>query len=69
MLQEAGVLDALLARLGEGNEDERREALGVLRRLVALGRTDLLQDIAARHPDPEVRREVGSLLQAQAASA
>ena len=28
----------------------RPEARGVLRRLVALGRTDLLQDIAARHP-------------------
>ncbi|HYK11133.1 MAG TPA: HEAT repeat domain-containing protein [Gemmatimonadales bacterium] len=69
MLQEAGVLDALLARLGEGNEDDRREARTVLRRLVTLGRTDLLQDIAARHPDAEVRREVGTLLQAQVVSA
>ena len=69
MLQEAGVLDALLVRLGEGNEADRREALGVLRRLVALGRTDLLRDIAVRHPNPEVRREVGSLLKTQAASA
>lgn len=69
MLQEAGVLDALLARLGEGKDDDRREARSVLRRLVALGRTDLLQDIAARHPNAEVRREVGTLLQAQAVSA
>ncbi|HTY06242.1 MAG TPA: HEAT repeat domain-containing protein [Gemmatimonadales bacterium] len=69
MLQEAGVLDALLARLGQGTEDERREALGVLRRLVALKRTDLLQDIASRHPDAEVRAEVGRLLQAEAVSA
>jgi len=69
MLQEAGVLDALLARLGAGSDEERREALGVLRRLVALKRTDLLEDIAARHPDPEVRAEVGRLLRVEAISA
>jgi len=69
MLQEAGVLDALLARLSEGSDAERREALGVLRRLVVLRRTDLLQDIAARHPNEAVRVEVGRLLQAEAISA
>jgi HEAT repeat protein len=69
MLQEAGVLDALLVRLGEGSEAERREALGVLRRLVALRRTELLQDIAARHPSELVRVEVGRLLKAEAISA
>ena len=69
MLQEAGVLDALLARLGSGSDDERREAVGILRRLIALKRTDLLEDIAARHPDAEVRAEVGRLLHAEAVSA
>ena len=69
MLQEAGVLDALLARLGEGTDEDRREARSVLTRLVTLKRTDLLQDIAARHPDAQVRREVGALLQAEAVSA
>lgn len=69
MLQEAGVLDALLQRLGDGTEEDRKEALGVLRRLVALRRTELLQDIAARHPHPTVRAEVGHLLEAEAVSA
>ena len=69
MLQEAGVLDALLARLGQGSEDERREARGVLRRLVRLRRTDLLEDIATRHPDVAVRTEVTNLLQAEAVGA
>jgi HEAT repeat protein len=69
MLQESGVLDALLARLAEGTDDDRREARSVLRRLVALRRTELLQDIAARHPDPIVRREVGDLLHVQAVGA
>jgi len=69
MLQEAGVLDALLARLGEGTDDDRREARSVLTRLVTLKRTDLLQDIAARHPDAQVRREVGALLRVEAVGA
>jgi HEAT repeat protein len=67
MLQEAGVLDALLARLASGGEAERRDALAVLSRLVALRRTDLLSDIAARHPDAAVRAEVGRLLAAATA--
>ena len=69
MLQEAGVLDALLARLADGNKAERADALGVLRRLVALKRTDLLNDIATRHPDARVRTEVAGLLQVEAATA
>ena len=66
MLQEAGVLDALLARVAGGSDSERSEALGVLGKLVALKRTDLLNDIARRHPDPTVRGEVTRLLRSAA---
>jgi HEAT repeat protein len=62
MLQEAGVFDRFVGKLVDGTPRERAAARKLLAKLVVLQRTDLLQDIAARHEDPEVREAVTQLL-------
>jgi HEAT repeat protein len=62
MLQEAGVLDRFVAKLVDGTPRERAAARKLLGKLVALQRTDLLQDIASRHEDPAVREALSELL-------
>ena len=66
MLQEAGVLDRFVVKLVDGTPRERVAARKLLGKLVALQRTDLLQDIARRHADPEVREALSQLLATQA---
>lgn len=65
MLQEAGVFDRFVSKLVDGTPRERAAARKLLGKLVMLQRTDLLQDIASRHEDPEVREAVSELLATQ----
>jgi HEAT repeat protein len=62
MLQESGVLDDYVARLSAPDKAERDRAVAVVARLVSLRRTDLLHEMAAGHPDSEVRRNLTVLL-------
>jgi len=62
MLEESGVLDHYVERLGSGKKVERDRAISLVARLVALNRTDLLHQMAAEHPDTEIRRNLTALL-------
>jgi HEAT repeat protein len=62
MLQESGVLDEYVVRLGSSKKAERDRAVTLVARLVDLKRTDLLRQMGAEHPDPEIRRNLAKLL-------
>ena len=58
MLQESGVLDALVARLASDRHEERQHALEVMVKLVTLKRTDLLTEMSQNHPDAAIRQRL-----------
>lgn len=62
MLQESGILDEYVGKLGGGEPAERERAAGVIGRLVALKRTDRLREMAVDHPDREIRSRLARLL-------
>jgi len=62
MLQESGVLDALIARLASADGDRRQQALDVMAKLVRLRRTDLLTEMAHNHPEAPIRQRLAIIL-------
>jgi HEAT repeat protein len=62
MLEEAGVLDEAVGNLRSSDGDARALAQALIRRVAVLGRTDLLRQLGADHPDPEVRKDLAGLL-------
>lgn len=62
MLQNSGVLDAMIARLGSEDGVERQQALDVMAKLVRLKRTDLLTEMAHNHPENSIRQRLGIIL-------
>jgi len=62
MLQEAGVVDARVARLASADEAERERAVRFIERLVAAGQLDRLRGLAAEHPDQATRSALSALL-------
>ena len=62
MLQDSGVLDAMISRLGSEDSVERQQALDVMAKLVRLKRTDLLTEMAHNHPENSIRQRLGIIL-------
>jgi len=62
MLQDSGVLDAMISRLASEESVERQQALDVMAKLVRLKRTDLLTEIAHNHPENSIRQRLGIIL-------
>jgi len=62
MLQESGVLDALIAQLASADGDLRQQALDVMAKLVRLKRTDLLTEMAHNHPESPIRQRLAIIL-------
>jgi HEAT repeat protein len=62
MLQESGVLDSLVARLGSTESLERQQALEVMAKMVKLRRTDLLTEVAHSHPEAAIRSRLAIIL-------
>jgi HEAT repeat protein len=66
MLEESGVLADCVAALDSKEEAARSKAEGLIRQLVALGRTDFLEDMSREFPNPRVRAKIGQLLEGRA---
>jgi len=62
MLQEAGVVDARVARLAAADPAERERATRFVERLVAAGQLDRLRALATEHPDHSARSALNALL-------
>jgi HEAT repeat protein len=69
MLEESGVLDTYLDQLNSKKEEDRRQALAFIQKLVKLERTERLTEAAHRHPDRNVRDDLWNLLGLQPADA
>jgi HEAT repeat protein len=62
MLQESGIIDYYFEKLISQNEAEKKSATDLFSKLVALRRTDLLEETSHRHPNPSVKRILSDLL-------
>lgn len=62
MLQESGVLDAMVATLASENGAQRQQALDMMAKLVRLRRTDLLTEMAHTHPEASIRQRLAIIL-------
>jgi HEAT repeat protein len=61
-LEEAGVLDEVVAQVVSDEPERREAARALVRRVVKIGQLSRLRDHAARHPDPRVRESLCMLL-------
>jgi len=66
MLQESGIIDYYFEKLVSQNEAEKKSATDLFSKLVALKRTDLLEETSHKHPNASVRRILSDLLVANA---
>ncbi len=62
MLQEIGIIDAFLEKLVSQDSQEKREAMDLFTKLIHLKRTDLLEEVSHKHPNPALRRILADLL-------
>ncbi len=62
MLQEIGIIDAYLEKLVSQDPEKKREATDLFTKLVNLKRTDLLEEVSRKHPNPALRRILSDLL-------
>jgi HEAT repeat protein len=63
MLEESGVLADYVAALDATEEESRRSAETLIRRLVGLGRTDFLSDLSHSYPNFRARVRLGKILE------
>lgn len=64
MIQEVGLLDEEVGRLANGDPTAQESAEALIQRLIHIGQTDRLRELAAVHPEAEVRRALDEMLAA-----
>jgi HEAT repeat protein len=62
MLQESGHIDSYMEKLVSQNDVEKLAALELFKKIVGMGRTDLIDETSQKHPNPEVRKVLSELL-------
>ncbi len=66
MLQESGHIDSYLEKLVSQDDLEKLSALEFFKKIVGMGRTDLIEETSLKHPNLEVREVLSKLLHSAA---